>query len=248
MMACPQSKPTTRTHQANVDKWNELCFLPIDDSAFSQLTVSTQNSANCENLCAAFQKTDHSLPIALNTDPIIAAVQKSCIHPIFQTIHMLSLTCDSLPPCPVDGSFWKDDNLLGSLHQIQTGTSPGPYTDSIDLLQTFALTAQHFSDPDKETVYPNLAPCCSLLDVLDAAQVPDGIIQYFSSSYFVALHKDVEDDSKLWSIGIGTHLHCVLGTLETYHHLAEFAELSGLINLPSAFQVEYSSSCTASKP
>jgi hypothetical protein len=109
------------------------------------------------------------------------------------------------------------------------------------LLQTFALTAQHFSDPTKETVYPNLATFNSLLDILDVARVPDDIIQYFSSSYFVALHKDIEDNSKLQPIGIGTHLHRVLGTLETYQHLAEFAEAlwpyQFAIGIPSGIQL-----------
>jgi hypothetical protein len=57
--------------------------------------------------------------------------------------------------------------------------------------------------PDKKTVYPNLATFCSLLDVLDRAELPDDImfsieLNYLMTlsspsgsaahSYFVALH------------------------------------------------------------
>ena len=48
--------------------------------------------------------------------------------------------------------------------------------------------------------------------------------------YFLALHKDVSDDTKLHPIGIGTHVHHILGTMETFAYAAEFAEL------PSPFQ------------
>jgi hypothetical protein len=47
-------------------------------------------------------------------------------------------------------------------------------------------------------MYPNLATFQSL--------IPDNIVQYFSSSYFVALHKDSDDDSKLHLISMGTHI------------------------------------------
>jgi hypothetical protein len=48
---------------------------PIDDSIFHKQNVRAQNSANCDNLLAAFQKTDHFLPIALITQAVVAAVQ-----------------------------------------------------------------------------------------------------------------------------------------------------------------------------
>jgi hypothetical protein len=52
------------------------------------------------SLRAAFQKTDHSLPITLNNDPVIAAVQKKLYpatphpkQPIYQVQVHHSATC-----------------------------------------------------------------------------------------------------------------------------------------------------------
>ena len=55
--------------------------------------------------------------------------------------------------------------------------------------------------------------------------LPEDIIPSFSCQYFLALHKDVSDDTKLCPIGIGTHVHCILGAMETFAYAAEFAEL-----------------------
>jgi hypothetical protein len=52
----------------------------------------------------------------------------------------------------------KNETLLAALHQIKTATSPGPYANSIDLLRSFALTAQCFSDPTKTTSTQTLPP------------------------------------------------------------------------------------------
>jgi hypothetical protein len=41
------------------------------------------------------------------------------------------------------------------------------------------------------------------------ACIPNDIVPYFSSQYFLALHKDVNDDDKLRPIGIRTHAHCL---------------------------------------
>jgi hypothetical protein len=48
---------------------------------FSHHNTSAQNSANRDNLHAAFCKTDHSLPVALHTDAIIEAVQMKLYPP-----------------------------------------------------------------------------------------------------------------------------------------------------------------------
>jgi hypothetical protein len=94
---------------------------------------------------------------------------------------------------------------------------------------------------DKEFVYPNLALFRSFLDILDSALIPDDVIPHFSASYFIALHKDVLDDTKLRPIGIGTHLCHILGTLESHHHLADFAAslwpFQFAIGIPSGMQL-----------
>jgi hypothetical protein len=118
MMACPRSKPTTRTCQANIDEWNELCFLPIDDSTFSQPNASAQNSANRDNLRAAFQKTDHSLPITLNTDSVLLAIQEKLYPPRIQNNPYPKSAMRQLASMPRRRLLPKDEDLLGSLHQI----------------------------------------------------------------------------------------------------------------------------------
>jgi hypothetical protein len=97
------------------------------------------------------------------------------------------------------------------------------------------------NDPNKEFVYPNLALFRSFLDILDHASIPDDIIPFFSASYFIALHKDIHDDAKLYPIGIGTHLHHILGNLESHHHLANFAtsvwHFQFAVGIPSGMQL-----------
>ena len=70
-----------------------------------------------------------------------------------------------------------------------------------------------------------LATFRQFLDIVDWAHIPEDITPSFSCQYFLALHKDVCDDTKLCPIGIGTHVHRILGAMETFAYAAEFAEL-----------------------
>jgi len=60
---------------------------------------------------------------------------------------------------------------------------------------------------------------------MDAADIPDDCTQAFLCQYFLALHKDSQDNRKLCPIGIGTHVQCILGALEAFAYAAEFAAL-----------------------
>ena len=93
------------------------------------------------------------------------------------------------------------------------------------MLRSFALVTCKTNDPDKEIVYPNLSRFRDLLEVLDSGNVPNDCIAAFGSQYFLALHKDIDDDTKLCPLGIGTHLRRVLGTMETYAYASQFAQL-----------------------
>jgi len=56
------------------------------------------------------------------------------------------------------------------------------------------LVTQQLNDPDKEVTYPHLTLFCRFLDVMDAANISDDCTQAFSCQYFLALHKDSQDD------------------------------------------------------
>jgi len=60
---------------------------------------------------------------------------------------------------------------------------------------------------------------------MDAAAIPDNCIPAISCQYFLALHKDSQDDQKLWPIGIGTHIRQVLGALEAFAYATKIAAL-----------------------
>ena len=54
---------------------------------------------------------------------------------------------------------------------------------------------------------PNLSPLGQLLQLLLNDQMHPNLRTHFSSNWFMALHKDPHDPSKLRPIGIGTALH-----------------------------------------
>jgi len=60
---------------------------------------------------------------------------------------------------------------------------------------------------------------------MEAADIPDDCVHFFSCQYFLALHKDSQDDKKLWPNGIGTHVWQILGSLIAYAYAANFASL-----------------------
>jgi len=223
MLQRPRSKPSTVACQADIDEWNELTFQPVEEATFHQHNPNAQRAANRDNLQTAFRSTDRSLPVAMNTDATIQAIQQKlypppvadCPHQQEPTRRLASMPRRRLLP--------KDTDLIAALKHIKTGTAPGPFADSTDLIRSFALEVQHLNDPDKEAVYPNLRKFREFLDILDMACIPDDIIPYFSSQYFLALHKDVDDDAKLRPIGIGTHVRRILGAMETNAYSADFA-------------------------
>jgi hypothetical protein len=149
----------------------------------------------------------------MNTDATIQAIQKTLYPPPVPTNPYTKETfhrASTLPRRPRRRLLPKDTDLLAALKHVKTSTSPGPFADLTDLIRSFALMAQeHLNDPDKEAVYPNLATFHAFLDILDMACIPNDIVPYFSSQYFLALHKDVDDDDKLRPIGIRTHAHCL---------------------------------------
>jgi hypothetical protein len=104
MMARPQSKPTTRTCQANIDEWNELCFLPIDDSTFSQPNTSPRTPLIVITFVLPSKRLTTPSPLPLTLTPSSQPCRKSCTHPVSKTTHTLSPPHDSLPPCHVDAS------------------------------------------------------------------------------------------------------------------------------------------------
>ena len=222
MMNQPKQRPSKYARKADVDEWNELTFGAIDQDLATTFNPSAQRAADRDNLQAAFQRLDDSLPVALNTDTTVNAITTKLYPPRSPTCPYPRNTTRKHASTPIP-LLPKDQDLIAAVKKIKTGTSSGPFADSTDLLRSFVLTAQRHNNPDKEYVYPNLSLFREYITILHAGNVPDDILAPFGSQYFLALHKSVEDDEKLRPIGIGTHARRVLGTMEVYAHAADFA-------------------------
>jgi len=75
------SKPTTHALQADIDEWNELTFGLLDPTITNHYNSGAQKAADRDNLRAAFQCLDHSLPVAMNTDATIRVVTAKLYPP-----------------------------------------------------------------------------------------------------------------------------------------------------------------------
>ena len=245
-MSCPHSKPSSQAHQADIDEWNQLFFCPVDDLVFQQFNSGAQCAVDCDNLHAAFQQLDHSLPVAMNTDATIEAIKhKLYPDPISTTdltkelqCHCAKLTHQCLLP--------SDSDLIAALKCVNTGTPPGPFADLTDLLWFYALTTQHTNDPDKEAIYPHLATFQQFLDIVDSAD--KDIIPSFSCQYFLALHKDVSDDTKLHLSVLGLMSIISLVPWKPLHMRQSLQNFYHPFNLVLLFRVACNSLPIASNP
>jgi len=114
--------------------WMEwIKHLPINDSVFQCFNPGAQCAADWDNLQTAFQHTKHSLPVAMNTDAMIAAIKQMLYPPLVPNSPFVKEpTCQqaALPWCHL---LLKDVDLVAALKQVKSGTSPGPFADSTDL-------------------------------------------------------------------------------------------------------------------
>jgi len=224
MMARPRTKPSTHARQADIDEWSDsISFRLLDPDRTPRFNSGAQKAADRDQLHSAFQRLDDSLPIALNTDATVQAVRKKLYPPPCASNPYPAAPSRTHASWPRTRLLPEDTDMLDAIRRIHTGTSSGPFADSTDLLRAFALTSQQMGTHDKEVIYPNLGLFRDFIDLLQAGDVPEDTIPAFTSNYFLALHKSVDDDEKLRPIGIGTHPRRVLGTIMSFAYAGDFA-------------------------
>jgi len=80
LSSCPPTKPTNQARPTDIDEWNDNTFgllgRDMAKNLLQHANLGAQKAADRDNLHAAFQRLDHSLPVALNTDATIAAVKE----------------------------------------------------------------------------------------------------------------------------------------------------------------------------
>jgi hypothetical protein len=105
---------------------------------------SAQSLANADNLCAAYQRVQSSLPTAKITPPVKILCQNlyPCrIHssePIptarTRSHNRSSTTTSNNPEIPI-----KESLIFETLSKLKPGTAGGPFTDLTDVLKSYAL-------------------------------------------------------------------------------------------------------------
>lgn len=116
----------------------------------------------------------------------------------------------------------KESTTLAALRKVRKRTAAGPFADYTDYLRHFAL--QQTND---ETGQSNSRPYFSLflktMQILASGNLPPKIARTFRATYFVALHKDKTDLSKLRPIGVGTAYRRLMGSIIMRHMSHDFA-------------------------
>ena len=98
--------------------------------------------------------------------------------------------------------------LLRALQKVNSGTAAGPNGDFPAVLKDYAL---HQPNPDSPDYRPNLSVFADITQLLVNNQLHPELQTYFSSNWFMALHKDSEDKTKLRPIGMGTAYRRITG-------------------------------------
>jgi len=78
--SCPPTKPASQARPADIEEWNDNMFGLLNhdlaEDLLQRANPGAQKVADRDNLHAAFQWLDHSLPVAMNTDATIEAVKE----------------------------------------------------------------------------------------------------------------------------------------------------------------------------
>jgi hypothetical protein len=124
----PRSKPTTHARQANVDERNELHFLPIDNSKFTDITLVPNMPLTMTTLAlpSNVQRTDRSASLLpLTQMPSSMPFNENYTRPHSIIPYTKETSCRPATLCH-KCLLPKDTDLLIALHSIKTNTSPGP--------------------------------------------------------------------------------------------------------------------------
>ena len=193
----PDDSPQTTPKYT--DKTHELDF---DTTTFCP---SAQLAANEDNMHTAFQRVRSSLPVAKLNDDLLQHVKKLYPNkaPQQHASHKPN-TRQRQRPTPVQTST---QTCIQTLQRLKRATAPGPFATSIDIIKSYGLHGQQTDSNNIER--PFIETFRTLINHIIGARLPPETQQAFSSFYFVALHKDPDNLTKLRPIGIGSALRRV---------------------------------------
>jgi len=138
LSSCLPTKLTNQAHPADIDEWNDYTFGLLDrdmaENLLQRANPGAQKAADRDNLLAAFQHLDHSLPVALNTDATIDAVKEKLYPKSVTSNPYTKSSSRQKASLPQRQLLPKDEDIIAGLQCIRTGTSAGPFADSVDLL------------------------------------------------------------------------------------------------------------------
>ena len=132
----------------------------------------------------------------------IAICQKLYDPPTpYQSIHRS--TKSTPPPITIH-----HDTLLTAIRKTKSGTAAGPSGDFPQFLKDFALYQPDKSSPDH---YPHFSAVATVAQLILNAKISTQAHPFLASNWFMALHKDPANPSKLRPIGMGSAWRRLLG-------------------------------------
>jgi hypothetical protein len=173
-----------------------------------------QSLANPDNLRAAYQRIQSSLPTAKITPDVKILCQNlypsrinsaHSIPSVTTRSHNNSTTALNHPEIPI-----KESLIFETLSKLKSGTAGGPFTDLTDILKSYALYRPN-PQGDETPNQPYMATFGFILNLILTNKIPPSIAPFITANRFIALHKDPQDESKLRPLGIGTAYRRIAG-------------------------------------
>ena len=162
-----------------------------------------QLAADEDNYRTAFARLTKAMPVAQMTPEN----QEQCSK-LYVEQKSYQSTRRSTRTNPSTFSLVNTEVLLRALQKVNSGTAAGPNGDFPAVLKDYALFQPNKDSPDYR---PNLSIFADVTQLIVNNQLHPSLQTYFSSNWFMALHKDTEDKSKLRPIGMGTAYRRITG-------------------------------------
>jgi hypothetical protein len=180
---------------------------------------SAQTLANLDNYRAAHQRIQSTLPTAKIT-PEVKLLCEQLFPPRIRRPNAprTSRLPQNHPKLPLD-----PDIVCQALSKLKRGTAFGPFSDYTDIIKSYALYQTH--NPNDTQSSPYLPTLIKLLDLILNNNIPRVIQPFFAYNRFLALHKDLDDLTKLRPIGIGTVWRRLIGAIITTTLGSEFSKI-----------------------
>ena len=173
---------------------------------------AAQMAADVDNYHTAYARLTSSMPVASITPDVKQLCQK--LYPPPTTYvrrhhpqHQYDQTLEIDTP-----------TFLRAIQKLKRGTAAGPYGDLTETLKAYAT-----HQPTDSEEYPYLETFILFLQLILNNQVPAPVAGHFAANYFMALHKDPDDPTKLRPIGMGSAYRRILGKYIMEHFGSQFA-------------------------